>query len=76
METPWRCLEMNIEAENTFRALKDDPLLITSWLCRFGWHRWTQWSEVYLPKNGTNNIQHAHCDCCNKMRVHKVTGPV
>jgi hypothetical protein len=67
---------MNIAKENTFRALKDEPLLITSWLCRFGWHRWTQWSEVYLPKGGTHNLQHSHCGCCNKMRVYKVVGPV
>ena len=67
---------MNIAKENTFRALKDDPLLITSPLCRFGWHRWTQWSEVYLPKNGKNNIQHAHCGCCNQMRVRIVVGPI
>jgi hypothetical protein len=66
---------MNVEAENTFRALKDEPLLITSWLCRFGWHRWTQWSEVYLPKGGRNNVQHGHCGHCNKMRVRKVIGP-
>ena len=66
---------MNAEKENTFRALQDDDLLVTSWLCRFGWHNWTQWSEVYLPKNGVNNIQHSHCAHCNKMRVHKVAGP-
>lgn len=65
-------MAMNIAKENTFRALKDDPLIITAWLCRWGWHRWTQWSEVYLPKGGQYNLQHAHCACCNKMRVHKV----
>ena len=66
---------MNIDQENTWRALQDEVPLVTSWLCRFGWHRWSQWSEVYLPKNGANNIQHSHCDCCNKMRIHKVAGP-
>jgi hypothetical protein len=63
---------MNIDQENTLRALKDEPLIVNSWLCRWGWHRWTQWSEVYLPKGGNANVQHAHCACCNKMRVHKV----
>lgn len=62
----------SVDVENTMRALKDEPLLIRSWLCRFGWHRWTQWSEVYLPTNGAYNIQHAHCANCNKMRVHKL----
>ena len=65
---------MTAEEENTFRALKDEPLLITSWLCRFGWHRWAKWSEVYIPKNGRMNIQHAHCVDCNTMRVRKVKG--
>lgn len=63
---------MNIDKENTFRALKDQPAIISSWLCRFGWHRWTEWSEVYLPKGGAANIQHAHCACCNKIRVYRV----
>ncbi len=63
---------MNVDAENTFRTLKDEPLLIRSWLCRFGWHRWTEWSEVYVPKGGSYNLQHANCACCNKMRVHKL----
>lgn len=62
---------MNVEKENTFRALKDDPLLITSWLCRFSWHRWTQWSDVYMPKGGAN-LQDATCVHCKKVRVHKV----
>lgn len=60
------------EKENTFRALKDEPLLIKSWLCRFGWHQWTEWSEVYVPKGGGNNLQHGHCANCNQMRVRKV----
>ena len=63
---------MTVDEENTFRTLKDEPLLIRSWLCRFGWHRWTEWSEVYLPKGGSANLQHAHCANCNKMRVHKL----
>jgi hypothetical protein len=63
---------MNTDKENTFRALKDEPPLVSSWLCRFGWHRWEQWSNVYLPKNGSHNLQHAYCACCNKLRVHRV----
>jgi len=66
---------MNAEKENTFRILKDETLLVTSWLCRFGWHRWERWSAVYLPKGGAHNIQHAHCAHCHKMRIHKVAGP-
>ncbi len=66
---------MSAAKENTFRILKDEAPLVTSWLCRFCWHRWTHWSEVYLPKGGAHNIQHAHCAHCNKMRIHKVAGP-
>ncbi len=63
---------MNIEKENTFRALKDEPLLIESWLCRFGWHRWEKWSNPYIPKGGSNNLQTSSCACCNKVRVYSV----
>lgn len=34
---------MNAEKENTFRALRDEELLVTSKWCRFGIHRWTKW---------------------------------
>ncbi len=63
---------MNAEKENTFRALQDDPLLVASWLCRFGWHRWEKWSDPYVPKGGQNNIQTASCGCCNKLRLRTV----
>lgn len=63
---------MDAEKENTFRALKDEPLLITSWLCRFGWHRWEQWGNPYLPKGGSHNIQTSNCACCNKLRVRTI----
>jgi hypothetical protein len=36
---------MSPEKENTFRALKDEPLLMTSIWCRFGIHKWTMYSE-------------------------------
>ena len=60
---------MNVKKENTWRALKDEPMLITSWLCRFGWHRWEQWSDPYIPKGGSANIQTSTCACCNRVRV-------
>lgn len=63
---------MDNEKENTFRVLKDLPLLITSRWCSFGIHNYTQWSQPYVPKNGQYNYQHAYCACCNKMRVRKV----
>jgi hypothetical protein len=38
---------MTPEKENTFRALKDEPLLMTSVFCRFGIHKWTKYREPY-----------------------------
>jgi hypothetical protein len=34
---------VNAEKENTFRALRDQDLLVTSKWCKFGFHRWTKW---------------------------------
>lgn len=36
---------MSPEEENTFRALKDEPLLMTSFWCKFGIHRWTKYTD-------------------------------
>ena len=63
---------MNIAKENTFRALKDDPLIVDSFLCRIGWHRWTTWTEPYIPNGGKANLQDSHCAVCNKVRVRTV----
>jgi hypothetical protein len=63
---------MNAEKENTFRAIGDKPLIVTSWLCRFGIHRWEQWSDPYIPKNGQSNIQTRACIHCNEMEVVKL----
>ena len=63
---------MNAEKENTWRALQDQELLITSFLCRWGWHRWTRWSDPYIPKNGKYNLQHATCVHCDKMRIRRL----
>ena len=61
------------EVENTARILKDEIPLVTSFLCRFGWHTWEQWSKAYQPnKNNDKYIQTKTCACCNKMIVRKV----
>lgn len=65
---------MNIEHENTIRALRDEQPLITNRWCHWGFHRWEQWSHAYIPKGGYKNLQHAYCACCNKMRVRTVNG--
>jgi hypothetical protein len=38
---------MSPEKENTFRALKDEPLLVTSFICWFGIHKWTKYDEPF-----------------------------
>jgi hypothetical protein len=53
------------EAENTFRALKDQPPLSTGFWCRFGWHRWLKWEA---PKRSPSSIyvrQGRYCANCN-----------
>jgi DNA-binding transcriptional regulator PaaX len=56
---------MSPEAENTFRALREEPLNATrQWWCRFGFHRWTVWSHPNEIKRGV----HTHIEqyrCCN-----------
>lgn len=34
------------EKENTYRALADQDLLVTSPFCRFGFHKWTKWKKI------------------------------
>lgn len=65
---------MNIEHENTIRALRDEMPLVTSRWCAWGIHQWEQWSKVYVPKGGYKNVQHAYCARCNRIRVRQVGG--
>ena len=58
---------MNAEKENTFRALREEELLVTSFWCRFGWHTWTKYRE---PKQVSERlyqliIQERRCGSCN-----------
>jgi hypothetical protein len=68
---------MSPEKENTFRALRDEPLLMTSVFCRFGIHKWTKYQDPY--KAGTKYrpsaipggyygvyLQHRSCVNCNQ----------
>ena len=60
---------MSNEKENVFRALKEEPLLITNpFLCRIGIHQWTKWSSPELKKSyyTTSPIkQERYCVSCN-----------
>jgi len=58
--------------ENTFRALADKPLVVESWLCRFGWHRWSKWND--LPPRGSGQfttVLRKTCVNCNCTREKK-----
>ena len=66
---------MNIEHENTVRALKDEPSIVNSVWCRFGIHRWTFWSNpgVLKDKWGTRAFfqtkECVHCGLVAKRRI-------
>jgi len=61
---------MSVKEENMMRTLADKPLIVSSWLCRFGWHTWTRWSKEY--KSNSYFYQSASCVHCNKLKVHKL----
>ena len=60
---------MNAEKENTFRALKDQPLLATNqWWCRLGIHSWLPWKDPVKNRRGAYDYveQFRVCGHCNK----------
>ena len=64
---------MNIEHENTARALKDEPLLATTpWRCRFMLHVWTKWTTPVTLKRGIylHTEQYRQCSCCGKAQIY------
>lgn len=64
------------EAENTARILKEQPLLVTSRWCYFGFHKWERWSKAYKPvKSDSRHIQTRQCACCNQVQVKEVKLP-
>lgn len=66
---------MNIDQENTIRALKDETLIATRLWCKFGFHVWERWSDPYVPKGGYKTIQHRYCVCCHNADVRQVKIP-
>ena len=56
------------EKENTFRRLTEEPLLVTSFWCSFGWHKWTKYREPEKVKDSYAyilTIQSRRCGSCN-----------
>ena len=60
---------MNVEVENTARALQDKPLFATrQWMCRFGIHTWLMWRDPVKQRRGAYDFieQFRACGCCGK----------
>ena len=65
---------MDVEQENTFRALNDEPAIaLWQWRCKFKWHRWTCWSNPYIPNNGKFNVQNRECVDCNLVQLRRIS---
>jgi len=65
------------EQENTFRILTEEPLLVTSFWCRFGWHNWTKYKEPEKVREKYDDyvIQQRRCAACNtynRKRLYKL----
>jgi len=67
---------MTEDQENTWRALKDQDLLRTSFSCSLGFHTWTKWKEIgRVIKNGQYSFSiktklielESHCVRCNNI---------
>ena len=54
------------EVENTARALREQPALVTGMFCRFNFHRWTKWSPVIRSPGSIYYRQERYCADCNK----------
>ena len=56
------------EKENTFRTLAEQPLLIKSRWCSFGFHKWTQYSTPKSRKEGMYQVDYQlrSCSSCNE----------
>lgn len=60
---------MNVEHENTARALRDEPLFATrQWWCRLGIHTWMKWNDPVKTTRGVYTFieQYRQCGCCGK----------
>lgn len=60
--------------ENTMRALKDQPLFVDRWQCRWGLHRWTRWSDGKKEGGTLRYVQHHTCVDCGRQEIRKVLG--
>jgi hypothetical protein len=63
------------EAENTFRALKNESPLATGLFCGIGIHKWTMWATPQIRKVGAWVYQEQYRQCvhCGKMGIKQLT---
>lgn len=62
---------MNVDKENTFRALSEKPLLARKqWKCACGLHTWLPWKDPIKNRRGTYDYieQYRACGFCNKVQ--------
>jgi len=60
---------MDVEKENTMRALAEKPLFAKrQWWCAFNIHTWLEWSKPVDNKRGAYRMveQYRVCGCCGK----------
>ena len=62
------------DVENTFRALKDSPLIATRIGCRFGLHKWTKWDTPFILKlfRTDEYMQGRVCTACNTSQTREI----
>lgn len=58
--------------ENTFRALANKPLIADRLQCRFGWHRWSKWSDPTKDQLIARWTQSKFCVDCNHFKIVKL----
>lgn len=64
---------MSVEEDNTFRALKGDRLLVSSWWCKWGFHKWTKWDNSNRVKTYVDEyiVQKKECAHCGDFKERK-----
>jgi len=61
------------EQENTFRILSEEPLLVTSFWCRFGLHNWTKYREPERTRQYTGPDLLLQIRCCGSCNIQNRT---
>ena len=60
------------EQENVMRSLREEKLIVSSITCRWGWHKWSQWSDPRDDSYGVYKVQYKNCVHCNQLRATRV----